>query len=83
MKMNGWIAELENINSVSDIYKNTPQNSFKKFEDSIAEMVRDAPEFAEKIKLAKPEYREILVEFGSFMKTVITKLVTVLNTAEV
>lgn len=82
-KLNNWIKELENINSVSDSYKNTLKNSMKKFEDSIDEMVKDAPEFYQKIKAVSPENRESLLTIATFMKEVIKHLAVNINEVEV
>lgn len=82
-KLNKWIKELEDINDGSDNYKHTLQNSYKKFEDSIEEMVRDAPDFSKKIKAASPENRETLMTIGSFMREVIKELIDNIKDVEV
>lgn len=62
------------MNNDSDSSSNKMENPFYKFEDNIEKMVKNAPQFAEKIKMAPPEYRETLLEIGSLMKKIIKTL---------
>lgn len=81
--MNAWIEELDRINNASDSSLEKNENPFSKFENTIGKMVKNAPQFAEKIKSASSENSEILFEIGNLMKKIIETLANEMKDVEV
>lgn len=83
-KLNNWIQGLERLNNAPENSTSTAQDSLNKFDSTINGMVKNAPNFAEKVKSVKsPEYQGIVLELGEFVKDVIDKLAANMKGVEV